>query len=119
MPTTIDMPTAPTGLFPASRNSWPGLIDDLRALGHDAEVDLALLADVLRARERLDEVSAGLAADGPVVTGSRGQVRPHPLLLVESTLRREIATGFDRLGLSASRRDYTVSVVDGRIRRVA
>ncbi len=113
----LPKPSPPSDLS-TSQQLWQGLVADLRAIGHDAEVDLTLLGDVLRARERLAQVSDKLAADGQVVTGSRGQLRPHPLLDVEQRLRREVAVGFDRLGLSAARRDYTVSVANGgRIER--
>lgn len=118
--TTAALPVAPADLSPESVAAWPGLVADLAALGRGAEVDLSLLADVLRARDRLTMVSAKLTADGPIVTGSRNQPRPHPLLDAEAGLRKEIASGFDRLGLSQNRREWTVSVDGaGRICRTA
>lgn len=110
---------APADLSPSTALSWARLVEDLHALGHASEVDLALLGDVLRAQDRLAIVAARLSQDGPVVTGSRGQVRPHPLLVIESRLRQEIASGFDRLGLSAARREWWATVDDsGRIQRM-
>lgn len=50
-------PSPPGDLSAVSRRAWNGLVTDLRAIGNDAEVDLALLADTLRARERLAQVS--------------------------------------------------------------
>jgi hypothetical protein len=43
-----------------------------------------------QAVRRLQEVSAQLDADGPVVAGSQGQPRPNPLLAVEQKLRDEV-----------------------------
>jgi hypothetical protein len=43
-----------------------------------------------QAVRRLQEVSAQLDADGPVVAGSQGQPRPNPLLAVEEKLRDEV-----------------------------
>ncbi len=43
-------------------------------------------------------MKAVLDAEGPTVTGSRGQTRPHPLLVSEAVLRREIASGMAALG---------------------
>ena len=51
--------------------------------------------------------------------GSKDHVRPHPLLVTESDLRREVAQGYDRLSLSpkerATRRGYLHVHVDGRL----
>src|SRR5205085_2741627 len=92
---------APSDLSAGSAELWPGLVSDLAAIHKGvAEVDLFLLADTLRARDRLIEVSAKLAEDGVTVVGSRSQTRPHPLLAVERELRREAATGFERLRLA-------------------
>jgi hypothetical protein len=61
----------------------------------------ALLDQAVR---RLEEVSAQLDADGPVVAGSRGQVRPNPLLVVEQKLREEVNRR--RLRVAGARRGY-------------
>jgi hypothetical protein len=65
-----------------------------------AVVDMADVADgtwVSTEQELLEqaapppqEVSAQLDADGPVVAGSQGQLRPNPLLAVEEKLRDEV-----------------------------
>jgi hypothetical protein len=51
------------------------------------KIEQELLNQAVR---RLTEVSAQLDADGPVVTGSQGQSRPNPLLVVEQRLREEV-----------------------------
>jgi hypothetical protein len=65
-----------------------------------SEVELILLAGVLRALDRLRMVGAEIAKTGRVVEGSRKQARPHPLLRVEAELCSEVAKGFERLGVS-------------------
>jgi hypothetical protein len=94
---------------------WPGLVSDLAALRHGAdsvsEVELILLVDVLRAMDRLRMIGKELAEAGPVVTGSRKQVRPHPLLRVEGELRGEVRRGFEKLGLASGTRGPTASTL--------
>jgi hypothetical protein len=113
-------PPAPDDLSPESQRLWPGLVSDIHATwGSGAEqvreVELILLAGVLRALDRLRMVGAELAKSGPVVEGSRKQARPHPLLRVEAELRSEVAKGFERLGVSGwNTRNYRVTAA-GRI----
>jgi hypothetical protein len=52
-----------------------------------APTEQTLLNQAVR---RLQEVSAQLDADGPVVGGSQGQPRPNPLLAIEQKLRDEV-----------------------------
>ena len=74
-----------------------------------SEVELVLLADVLRAMDRLRIIGRELAKSGPVVEGSRKQVGPHPLLRVEGELRSEVRRGFEKLGLAGwHTRNYRV-----------
>jgi hypothetical protein len=111
----------PDDLSAASRALWPGLVADLAVVAMAssktttvaAEVDLLLLADTLRARDRLEDIGAQIAKDGVTVDGSKGQVRPHPLLAVERALRAEVATGFERLELAPKRRPFAVKVGSG------
>ncbi len=53
--------------------------------------ELALLHELTRSLDRVDEVRAIVAADGPVVAGSRGQRVAHPLLAEERAHRVIIA----------------------------
>ena len=114
------IPPAPSDLSPQSAARWPGLASDVIASSGGAEVDFALLAHVLRAEDRLAQVQAILHSDGLTTTGSKGQTRPHPLLLAESVLRREVAQGFERLLLApatATRLYRTRVRGNGRLRR--
>ncbi len=109
-------PAPPPDLSVESQAVWPGLAADLEAATGGSEVDLALLADLLRARDRLAQVRAVLALDGPTVAGSKGQTRAHPLIVTESVLRREIAAGFDALLLSPRHRGFLEVTAAGRLR---
>ena len=109
-------PAPPPDLSVESQAVWPGLVADLEATTGASVVDVELLADLLRARDRLAQVQAVLAADGPTVSGSMGQVRAHPLLVAESTLRREVAQGWDRLRLSPAHHGYLEVTAAGRLR---
>ncbi len=113
-------PSAPKGLTQESRDLWCGLRADLEAVNPGAataEVDLVVLEQLLRARDRLQAVSEKLDADGVTVTGSKDQVRPHPLLSVERALRAEVVAGLKQLGLTG-RSDYRLRVdANGRIIR--
>ena len=78
-----------------------------------AEIDFVLLGEACRRLDRLNAVRPVLADQGVTVAGSKGQVRPHPLLAVEVTLSREVASAFDRLRLSPSTRGHGVIVGRG------
>jgi P27 family predicted phage terminase small subunit len=92
------------------------LTADLRAVQDGAEVDMILLGDMLRLRDRLEQVRVQLAADGPTAVGSKGQVRPHPLLQVEQNLARDVRTAMDQLGLTPAKRGrYTRVTAAGRL----
>ncbi len=116
----VVVPDPPADLSGDSVREWAGLASDVsEAAGGIADVDMLLLADVLRARERLAQVREILAAEGLTTTGSKGQTRPHPLLDVEASLRREVAVGLDRLQLSPARRTWALQVdSSGRLRRL-
>ena len=68
---------------------------------NQVKVEQELLSQAVR---RLTQVSAQLDADGPVVTGSQGQARPNPLLVVEQKLRDEVNRR--RLRVQGARRGY-------------
>ena len=108
--TAATVPPPPPDLTPQLQERWKGLASDVRAASGGAEVDYLLLADLLRAQQRLDEVRAVLATDGLIVIGSKGNTRPHPLLVTESALRREVAQGYERLLIAPKFRSGYVTV---------
>ncbi len=58
----------------------------------------AIQAELLRrAAERLSEIDQRLAEETLTVSGSKGQLRPHPLLASEASLRRELIHGLQQL----------------------
>lgn len=83
------------------------LSDEARALWiqvlADYEVDkgagLALLRQALEALDGVRACQRQIAADGLMVTGSRRQKRPHPLLRVEADYRRQMLSCFRALNL--------------------
>ncbi len=91
------VPPAPDDLSAESRALWPGLAADVGVTMGGAQVDFVQLADVLRAADRLSQLRVVLDTEGPTVAGSKNQTRPHPLLVSESVLRREVADGFRKL----------------------
>lgn len=101
MPPRVSLPDPPGDLSADSRALWPGLAADVVSAMGGAEVDFLRLADVLRARDRLAAVTVALERDGVTVAGSKGQLRPHPLLTTEASLRREVADGLAALKLGA------------------
>ncbi len=106
------LPAAPGDLSAPSRAVWPGLASDVAASLGGAEVDYLQLADLLRSRDRLDQVRAILATEGLTVLGSKAQTRPHPLLVTESVLLRSVAADYARLGLDSKVR-WQLHVTEG------
>lgn len=114
-------PDPPVDLSEPSQALWPRMVADLRAVTGAAEVDLLLLADLLRAVDRLSAVRDVLGAEGLTVPGSKGQTRGHPLLTVEASLRAEVAGSMERLGLAPTpaRSNWTKVTGSGRLVRDA
>ncbi len=92
----------PEGLDPAIAGLWPGLAADCREMAGGAEADMVILAQVVRAMDRLEAIRRAIEAEGVTVAGSTGQVRGHPLLTVEARLRAEVVQGLQMLGLAPS-----------------
>ncbi len=111
------VPPPPGDLSPESSALWAGLAHDVAAVMGGAEVDFVQLADVLRAADRLSQLRAVLDTEGPTVAGSKGQTRPHPLLVTESVLRREVAAGFAKLRLAGPDRWRFEVTRHGRLTR--
>ena len=110
------IPPAPPDLSPESQADWPGLAADVTVTLGGADLDFTMLADVLRGRDRLAQVRAVLENEGLTVQGSKGQTRPHPLLVSESVLRREVVAAFKRLRLDGSERWRFTVTEEGRIK---
>lgn len=109
------LPAAPGDLSPESTALWPGLAADVATAMGGAQIDFELLHDLLAARDRLAQIRAVLDTEGPTVAGSKGQTRPHPLLVTEAVLRREVAEGFKRLRLAGPDRWRFEVTAHGRL----
>jgi hypothetical protein len=72
----------------------------IHAVDQPTDADLMMLGAVVRAQEELETVRRVIDADGATVTGSRGQIRPHPLLSLERMLRADVMNGLERLWLT-------------------
>jgi hypothetical protein len=62
-----------------------------------SSIDAIQAEQVTRTAERLAEIDQHLAEDGLAVSGSKRQLRPHPLLPFEAALRRELLQGLREL----------------------
>jgi hypothetical protein len=98
------------GLEPATVTSARRLAAQAEAAMADLEerfssgmglVEQTLAERIRLAAARLLECSIQLAADGPMVLGSTGQQRPHPLLKAERELRCEIEQALQKLAFRA------------------
>ena len=104
------LPDAPRDLSATARALWPGLASDVAQLNAGAAVDFLLLAELLRTQDRLDEIRAVLRNEGLTIPGSKGQTRPHPLLVTEAVYVRAVAAAYARLRLSPKERPSTWQV---------
>jgi hypothetical protein len=95
----------PAGLTPEGKRLWRELVADVECVtaGPPAAASLVIVDQVVRAQDRLVEVRSKLASDGITTDGSRGQTRPHPLLVMERQLVAEVINGLERLELRPSR----------------
>lgn len=106
---------APPDLSLRSRAAWPGLVADVRAAAGGADVDLELCAEVLRCRDRLEQIRAVLRDEGLTIAGSKGQRRPHPLLSAETATRGAMLALLIQLKLTPARRRWNTRVERGRL----
>ncbi len=114
----------PADLVPDGRGArlWRAL---LRQFDFSA-VELTMLHELARSVDRVDEVRATIAADGPVVPGSRGQSTAHPLLAIELSHRATIGKLASMLDLPdgvtarpGDGTDHITSLTSARARRAA
>lgn len=89
-------PDPPDGLGDAGAALWTRvLLDvDLRA---DEEV---VLLEACRTKDELEKFAQKLATSSPTVTGSKGQVRPHPLIAEVRQHRLAFARLLATIGIS-------------------
>jgi len=87
-------PEVPESLGVRGLRLWNATMDEFDL----SESELALLQEASRMLDELDIMGATLVEDGPTVTGSRGQVRPHPLLAEARAHRLAVARVLRQLG---------------------
>ncbi|MEX0755764.1 MAG: P27 family phage terminase small subunit [Actinomycetota bacterium] len=83
----VDAPGPPKHLKRRSRAFWRSVV----ATYELTEGDYVLLRSACETMDRLDEVRALIDEEGLTVPGSKGQLRPHPLLGAEKDARIGLA----------------------------
>jgi phage terminase small subunit len=81
------LPAPPEGLSERSAAFWSTITEDYELAPHHFQ----LLRSACQIMDRLDAVAASIAEAGLMVTGSKGQPRPNPLLSEERNLRIALA----------------------------
>jgi P27 family predicted phage terminase small subunit len=92
----------PRGLDPAGKRAWQHAHDVLVEIGEVPQLSVGAVERYARAAglaERLRAEWESVGAPG-TVTGSRGAVREHPLLLAIARAEAQVADLGDRLGLT-------------------
>jgi hypothetical protein len=74
---TTKIPDPPKGLGPRGRAMWRQVVREWEP----GPAERVLLVECCRTADELDVMRRQIDRDGPTVPGSKGQARPHPLLL--------------------------------------
>lgn len=107
--------TTPPGLGVMGARLWREVTDE-----HEFRPDeLALFEQACRLLDELAVMSARVAEDGPVASGSRGQPRPHPLVGEVRSHRLALARIFRQLNIPDPEEDEGWSAASARGRRAA
>jgi hypothetical protein len=85
---------------------------EIHAVDRPTDADLMMLRAVVHAQAELETLRRVIDADGATVTGSRGQIRPHPLLSLARALRADVMNGLERLWLTPHHRAAARRVAD-------
>src|SRR5687767_7773814 len=80
-------PKPPAGLSEEARDLW---VKTLAEYSFDDAASLALLRQLCEALDGIRVCQHRIRADGLMITGASGQLRPHPLLTVEAEYRRSL-----------------------------
>lgn len=70
----VRKPPAPAGLLTRSRKFWRATVETFEL----TDVELLLLGELCRTLDEIDQLHDAITADGAMVPGSKGQMRPHP-----------------------------------------
>jgi len=89
------LPSCPDGLSDASQALWPCIVKPGASVGR-----CRLIEEALRCLDRLAQVRGILATESLTVTTERTKaVHAHPLLKIETELRRQFASLWSALNL--------------------
>ena len=107
-------PVAPEDLGDGGRAVWGAMHDELEPdVGFDGR-ELELLHAACRLRDRLDALHAVVAADGPVVEGSKGQTVAHPGLAAISAMSAQFRLLLSAVSTDPDERAHGARSVSGR-----
>jgi P27 family predicted phage terminase small subunit len=106
-------PPAPKGLLPSSAATWRRLWRSRVAQSWDRTSDLPVLTRYILLLDRWHRYDE-LVRQAPVVKGSKGQVRPHPLAARIDAIESQVRVLEEHLGLTpASRVRLGITLDDG------
>jgi hypothetical protein len=87
-------PAAPKGTAAAGRGVWSAVLEDWELEPHE----LALLTEITRTVDMLDQLAGIVATDGPIIESNTGP-RAHPALVEARQLRITLARLYAALRL--------------------
>lgn len=110
-----EKPSAPTGLAARGLRFWRNVAGPF-----ELEIDeLELLTEICRQLDLVELLESTLAADGPLVEGSRGQTRLHPVVQALNAGRQLLARQLAQLALPNSDDESIASPASAQARRAA
>jgi phage terminase small subunit len=114
-PRTSDVPAPPAGLQAGGAALWSSVVAefDLRA------DEIPVLAELCAVVDECSALRGAIAEQGLTVTGSRGQVRPHPLLNSLNAARATLVRLTGTLGLPSDPEDVAVTEASKRAQHAA
>lgn len=95
---------APAWLREGARAYYDRIMEDMEAAGTLSVIDAKVAALIANAELEMAEAQAVIDAEGMVVEGSTGQIRPHPLIKVRQDAQVRMARLLREIGLTPSAR---------------
>jgi len=90
-----DIPAAPAHLGAQEKQIWRDVLAEFKG----THASLSLLTSGLESHMRARLCAEQIAREGMTVEGTAGQMKPHPLLLIERAAMRSFAQVFRQLGI--------------------
>lgn len=103
-PTARQRLRVPAWLSSDAAAEWRLIVPELARSGRATPADVAILAAWCTVQARLRHVESELDGASLLVSGYRGDDKPHPLLALSARLRRELVALSAQIGLSPASR---------------